>query len=188
MAMITVSREYGSGGALIAEQTAQALNWTVIDQNLVERVAERIGLPTEDVARRDERVPTLLERLAKSLTVSSPEVFMASAGIPTETVGDDELLSMTQAVITELAAQGNAVLVGRGGQACLENRADMLHVRVIAPREHRISAIVKRKDVSSEDAEKMMDEIDTARKAYLSTHYGIRWDDPSLYHLTINTG
>ena len=78
LAVITVSRQFASGGARIAERVAKLLGWTLVDHEFVDRVAERVGVPPEEVARREERVATLIERLAKTLAVSSPEVFLTA--------------------------------------------------------------------------------------------------------------
>jgi len=70
--IITITRQYGSGGSAVAKRAADALGWTLIDNEFVEEVARRAGLPAEEVAQREERAPGLLERLARTLAVSSP--------------------------------------------------------------------------------------------------------------------
>jgi hypothetical protein len=78
--VITVTRQYASGGAALAREVAEALGWTVIDNQFVDEVARRAGLPPAEVAGREERAPGLLERLARTLAVASPEMFITSAG------------------------------------------------------------------------------------------------------------
>ena len=63
--LITVSRQYGAGEEVISEQVAEALGWTVVDSTFIARVAERAGLPPEEVARHEERIPSFMERLAR---------------------------------------------------------------------------------------------------------------------------
>ena len=84
MRVITVSRQYGSGGSVIAKMVADRLDWTIVDNDFVDRVAERVGLPPEDVAEREERVATLIERLASTLAISSPELFIATSDLSPE--------------------------------------------------------------------------------------------------------
>ena len=73
--LITISRQFGAGGSEVAKRVAAALGWRVVDNELVEQVAARAGLPPERVAEREERVSTFVERLARTLAAASPEVF-----------------------------------------------------------------------------------------------------------------
>ena len=70
--VITITRQYASGGAAVARQVAAALEWTVIDNEFVDEVARRAGLAPAMVAEHEERAPGLLERLARTLAVASP--------------------------------------------------------------------------------------------------------------------
>src|SRR2546425_12759456 len=80
--VITITRQYASGGSEVARLVAGALGWTVIDNEFVDQVAERAGLPAAEVAQLEERAPGLLERLARTLAVASPAMFLASAAPP----------------------------------------------------------------------------------------------------------
>src|SRR2546425_11512120 len=80
--VITVTRQYAAGGSDVARLVAAALDWTVIDNQFVDEVARRAGLAPEEVAERDERAPGLLERLARTLAVGSPGLFMTSPAVP----------------------------------------------------------------------------------------------------------
>jgi cytidylate kinase len=167
--VITVSRQYGSGGSVIAKMVADRLDWTIVDNDFVDRVAERVGLPPEEVAEREERVATLIERLASTLAISSPELFIATSDLsPEATRSTDEIVHMTEAVIQEAVEHGTVVLVGRGAQAYLANRDATLHVRIVAPRDDRVRA-------------------SAGRKEYVHTHYQRDWDDPCNYHLIVNS-
>jgi cytidylate kinase len=194
LSVITVSRQYASGGSRIAELAAGELGWTVVDNEFIDRVAARVGLPPEEVAHREERVPGLIERLARTLTVSSPELFLASSNLPSETtIPEVEMVQMTEAVINEAAQHGNVVLVGRGAQAHLTRREggppdDVLFVYIVAPREVRVQRVMEILGASHKEAEKTLGEIDAGRRDYLETHYRQRWDDPTNYHLVLNTG
>ncbi len=188
MAVITVSRQFASGGARIAERVAERLGWTLVDHEFVDRVAERVGLPPEEVARREERVATLIERLAKTLAVSSPEVFLTGADLSADAPkSPEDLVRITEAVIHETAEHGNVVLVGRGAQACLGRRDDTLHVRVVAPEEDRIRAAGERLELSEKDAQRKVHRIDQDRKAYVETYYKRNWNDAANYHLVVNS-
>ncbi len=189
MAVITVSRQYGSGGSAVARLVAEALSWTLIDNDFVDRVAERAGVPRDLVAEQEERAPSLLDRLARALARTSPDVVLAGADVPPPSPVDAEasLVRITQAVIGEAVQHGDVVLVGRGAQAHLAERHDVFHVFVAAPRDVRVNAVVERLGMSLKDAEHAVNETDANRVRYVKTHYGRVWGNPADYHLVVNT-
>src|SRR5438034_1953806 len=127
--VITITRQYASGGSEVARLVAAELGWDVIDNEFVDEVARRAGLPPDAVAQREERAPGLLERLARTLAAGSPEMFIATAGVPRVEPDEAAIVQLTERVIAEAAAQGRIVLVGRGAQAVLAQRPDALHAR-----------------------------------------------------------
>jgi cytidylate kinase len=188
VAVVTITRQYGAGGSLVAQRVAAALGWTVIDNEFVTEVAKRAGLPAETVAAREERAPSLLERLAGTLALSAPEMFVpaASAGEPDE----EALLHVTERVIAEAAAHGRVVLVGRGATGYLataREAAQVLHAYVVAPRDVRVRTVMERLTVTEEEAGRTVHDVDAARERYLERHYGRRRDDASNYHVVVNT-
>src|SRR5438034_4872425 len=143
--VITITRQYASGGSDVAHRVARELGWDVIDNEFVDDVARRAGLPPAAVAPRDERVPGLLERLARTLAAGSPEAFIATVGASGgEPPPPDEaaIVRLTERVIAEAAAHGRIVLVGRGAQAVLAQRPDALHAYVVAGKPWRIRLAV----------------------------------------------
>src|SRR5205809_5176356 len=186
--VITVTRQYAAGGSDVARLVAAALDWTVIDNEFVDEVARRAGLAPEEVAERDERAPGLLERLARTLAVGSPELFMTAPAVPRVEPDEAAIVKMTERVIAEAAAHGRAVLVGRGAQALLAQRTDALHVYVIAPRDFRIKLAIERLGVDPAKAEKLLDETDRQRDQYVKANYGRHRQDPLNYDMVLNTG
>jgi cytidylate kinase len=79
--VVTITRLYGAGGSRVAALVAGTLGWTVIDNEFISQVAERVGLPPDEVAAREERAPSLTERLVRALASASPEVFVPSATV-----------------------------------------------------------------------------------------------------------
>ena len=118
--------------------------WTLIDNEFVDQVAHLAGLPRDEVARHEERAPGVLERLARTLAVASPEMFITGeTQVPVET--EEELVTqMTERVITEAASEGRVVLVGRGAQAILATRRNALHVYVVASKPFRRKVAIER--------------------------------------------
>lgn len=187
MAVITLSRQYGSGGSDIARLVASRLGWTLIDNEFVDRVARRAGLSAEEIAQQEERVPSLIERLARALSVSSPEMFAAAADPQAALPPEDRIVRLTEAVIAEAVQQDHVVMVGRGAQAYLGERAGTLHVYILASREHRVTAVMRRLGVSREAAESELDRADEGRRRYVKTHYGRHWEDATNYDLALNS-
>ncbi len=183
--LITITRQYGSGGSDIARLVARALGWTLIDNEFVEQVARLAGLPPEEVAQREERAPGLLERMARTLAIASPELFLTTAPDAGER-DEATIVRMTERVIAEAAAEGRAVLVGRGAQAVLATRGNALHVYVIASKPWRRKTAVERLGVDPTHVDRVVDETDRERDRYVKTHYGRDRHDLTNYDLVLN--
>ena len=189
MPVITVSRQYASGGSEIARLASQRLGWELVDNEFVDRVARLAGLPREEVEQHEERVTGFMERLARTLTNSSPELFTTPAAGPPVTVEppEEEIVRLTERVIAEAVRHDRVILVGRGAKAYLAQREGTLHVMVVAPLDVRVRRTMERLKVEHKEAERTIHEIDESRRRYVKTYYGRRWDDPANYHLVINT-
>ena len=185
--VITITRQYASGGAAVARQVAAALAWTVIDNEFVDEVARRAGLTPATVAEHEERVPGLLERLARTLAVASPEMFIASDAVPRAQRDEATIVKLTERIIAEAAAHGRVVLVGRGAPALLAQRPEALHVYVVASKPWRIRLAVERLGVHPTNAENVLDDTDRRRDQYVRTYYGRHRDDVVNYDLVVNT-
>jgi len=185
--VITITRQYASGGSEVARLAAADLRWDVIDNEFVDEVARRAGLAPDEVAQRDERAPGLLERLARTLAAGSPELFIATAGVPRVEPDEAALVRLTERVIAEAAAHGRIVLVGRGAQAVLAQRPDALHVYVVAAKPWRVKLAVERLGVNPAEAERVVDETDRRRDQYVRTYYGRHRQDMVTYDLVLNT-
>src|SRR5881396_1334857 len=185
--VITITRQYASGGSEVARLVAAELGWDVIDNEFVDEVARRAGLPPDAVAQREERAPGLLERLARTLAAGSPEMFIATAGVPRVEPDEAAIVQLTERVIAEAAAHGRIVLVGRGAQAVLAQRPDALHVYVVAAKPWRMKLAVERLGVNPAEVEKVVDETDRQRDQYVRTYYGRHRQDVVNYDLVVNT-
>src|SRR5213594_284060 len=185
--VITFTRQYASGGSDIARLVAAALDWTVIDNEFVDEVARRAGVPAADVALQDERAPGLLERLARTLAVASPEMFMTAAAAPRVERDEGTIVKLTERVIAEAAAHGRVVLVGRGAQALLAQRPDALHVYVVASKPWRMQLAVRRLGADPATAERVVDDTDRQRDQYVKTYYGRQRQALGNYDLVVNT-
>jgi CMP/dCMP kinase len=186
--LITISREFGAGGSLVAEHAARALGWRLVDNDFVARVAARAGIPESAVAMRDERAPGFREWLLRALSRASPELSPPTGQVPPAELEEAALVKVTESVVADLAAEGRVVLVGRAAPAVLARKEDALHVRIMAPRADRIRAVMARQHLDPAAAERLMDDTDRNRERYHREYYDRDWADPTHFHLVLNTG
>jgi CMP/dCMP kinase len=186
MPLITVSRQYGSGGSEIAGRVAAALGWQLYDNAVVEEVARRLGMSTADVSARDERVPSLPERIASAMALGVPEVMPTVADLAAQP-SEERIVEMTKRVIEEAVQAGPAVLVGRGAQSMLAARADALHVFCYAPTEALESYAITNLGISPVEAHRVVAENNHQREQYVKRHWKRDWRDFANYHLCVNT-
>jgi CMP/dCMP kinase len=184
--LITITRQYASGGSDIAQLVAKELGWTVIDNEFVDEVARRAGLPKAEVAQREERAAGLLERLARTLAAASPELFITEAAVSDVERDESAIHRTTERIIMEAAAEGRAVVVGRGAQALLAKRPDALHVYVVASKPWRIQLAVEKLQVDPATVEKVLDETDKRRDRYVKTYSGLVRREVENYDLVVN--
>jgi len=185
MAVLTVSRLYGSGGSEVAATVAKTLGWSLLDNEVVDAVAARLGLSAAEVHAREERVPSLVERLASAMTMGTQEWMtpVATAKRPT----DEQLLEVTRLIIQEAIARGPIVVVGRGAPAMLAERADALHVFCYAPRKALIARTMKRDKLNAEDAAKLVDDTNREREQWVRRHWERDWKAHENYDMSVNT-
>ena len=185
MAILTVSRLYGSGGSEVAERVAKTLGWALLDNAVVDAVASRMGLSVAEVQAREERVPSLVERLTAAMAMGSQEwaAPMAAAKRPT----DEQLIEVTRHIIEEAIARGPLVVVGRGTQEMLAERADTLHVFCYASRKALIARTVLRESVSAEEAANLVDETNKTRDQWVRLHWERDRRAHENYDLSVNT-
>ena len=185
--VITIAREYGSGGARIAQLLAGRLGWKLLDRSLVEEIAKTARIKPEVAERFDEHPDPWFARLA--------EVFGQSPGLrgyiggPVPGRFDAEIAAqLTSRLIEEATEIGDCVIVGRGSQCILQQREDAFHVFIYAPRSERLARLLSRDpSLSKALAEKKMDAEDAARAAYVRDHFGENWQNRHLYHLMISS-
>jgi cytidylate kinase len=187
--IITISRQFGAGGSLVARRVAEALGWRVVDNEMVDEVARRAGLAPEEVAQKEERAPGFVERLTRALARSVPELF-SGAGEKVPEPEEAAIVRVTERVVAELAAAGRVVMVGRAGAAVLSagGQHDAFHVKLVAPLPQRIEAVMQRQGIEREAATKLLHETDANRARYVQQNYQRDWDDATSYHMVLNTG
>lgn len=186
MPIVTISRMYGAGGSEIAARVAGLLGWSLLDNALVDAVAQRLGISVAEVEARQERRPSLAQRLADAMALGSPQV-LVPADADTLPPSEERMLEVTRRVIDEAAGRGPVVIVGRGAQSSLLSRTDALHVFCYAPRAALVARAMQRHGVGEHEAGRIVDDINRDREEYVRRHWNRSWSAHQNYHLCVNT-
>ena len=181
--VITIEREYGSGGGEIAHLLAQKLGWKLWDQLLTEEIARLANCPKAVVEVREERRDPLYYRLFKSFLRGSYEGSLNAHKL--NVVDSESILKMTERVVRN-AATGNCVIVGRGSQHFFAHDPNALRVFLYAPREDKVRRLIAR-GKSEEEAQQLVDTVDRDRADFIQKYFQVEWPTRFLYHLMLNT-
>lgn len=179
---------FGSGGSDIAARVARVLGWSLLDNAVVDEVAERLGVSRTEVSSLEERVPSLAERLAATMAMSTPEFVVPIPDTPLTETAEMRIVDVTKRVLEEAVQQGNAVLVGRGAQAMLADSPDALHVFCYAPKRFLVEYAIAHRGVNPANAEHEVDKMNRQREQYVKRHWGRNWRAFENYHLCLDTG
>lgn len=179
--VITISREYGSGGRLVGSLVAQKLGVPFYDRKIIEMSAEKSGLSENFVADNEQCVKN---KFFHNLAFG----YMNAHGAAGQLSLSDKLFLVTSEIITDLAEQGPCVIVGRCSDYVLRERDDVMNVFIYADAEHKKERAVKYYGM---DAEKAIVEIARTDK-YRANHYSYytdrTWGDRNNYHLCLDSG
>jgi cytidylate kinase len=183
--VLTVAREYGSGGAAIAALVAARLGWELLDSALIDEIARAAHVDPELARQFDERVDTWLHRISRrGLWYGA---FDAVAKPATTEVFDAETMALlARAVVEHACEMGNCVVVGRGAQCILQECTDAFHVFVYAPWEDRVARISQRV-IECPDIPALIRATDEERARFVRVNFDQDWTDPHLYDLLISS-
>lgn len=182
--IVTIEREYGSGGGEIAQLLATQLDWKLWDHLLTEEIARLADCPKAVVAGREERTDPLYYRLFKSFLRGSYEGSLNAHKL--KLVDSECILKFTEQVVQHAAKTGSSVIVGRGSQQFLRNRSDTLRVFLYAPRENKVRRLLAR-GKSEQEAQQLVDTVDRERIDFIQKYFHVEWPDRAVYHAMINT-
>jgi hypothetical protein len=182
--VLTVAREFGSGGLTISRLVANRLKWRLFDREIVDEVIRMAGVDRDAAERCDENYDPMFHRLLKSLWHGGFET--STAQITPALFDSAEMTRCARSVIEQAANQGNCVIVGRGAQCLLSGREDALHTFIWAPRAWRVRRIAQRLP-DERHPEQLMDRVDRARIAFLRQSFDANWCDHRLYDLVVNS-
>lgn len=166
MAIITISRQIGSGGDEIAARLAKELQFTLVDQTLLVELVKAQGLSKSDVEALDE------EEVGEERQVREQ---------------DQVYVDLLPTLITDLAAEKNLVVLGRGGQCLFRGFPGALHVRVVADEKERVRRLMDECGIEEHSVVRLVEESDETRRIFIQYHYGEDIDAATHYDLVINT-
>jgi CMP/dCMP kinase len=196
MTVITMSRQWGSGAEEVANRLCQEMGLRVFDKGLMMRVATEVGFSDTQIVDYSEEQYELrnfldvLFRRARTVAEVSTRVRTGNGPDTVDTLILNEARAIDLIRTTMHAAheRGDVLIIGRGGQAILEDKPDVLHVRIVAPLEQRITRVQNWEQCTAPQARRLVTERDRATHEYLRTFHSIEVDDATLYHLVLNTG
>ena len=167
MAIITISRQFGSLGTEIAKKLQEELGFNYLDkESLEEELIKKYGIPEEKVERYDEKKPAFWEMFSSD---------------------KDSYIHFMKTAMYEFAQEGNCIIIGRGGQFLFKDIPGVLHIRVVAPIALRLERIKKRYNYNDRLAEQMIRHRDHDKAGFLKFFFHINWENTDLYDLVINT-
>jgi len=183
--VLTVNREYGGGGSIIAKRVAEILGWSLLDRTLIGAVARAAQVDDETAGRYDEHVDSWWHRFHRA-GLQAAAIQAGATPEEAQFFDADRVAAIAQCVIANAAAIGNCVIVGRGAQCVLQERRDALHVFIYGPWRERVSRVRSRVKPTGNIVE-LIRLIDQERASYIRTRYGCDWRDPHLYQMMISS-
>ncbi len=182
--IITIEREYGSGGAEIAKRVAARLGWKLWDQLLTNEIARVMDCDCRVVEEHEEKRDPLYYRLFKSFMRGS---FEGSLNEPRLKMADTDCIrEVTERVVKDIAERGQSVIVGRGSAYYLQSRSDAFHVFVYAPLGEKVQRL-RTTGKSEREAHQLAETVDLDRAAFIKQYFGVEWPDRHRFHLMINS-
>jgi len=183
--VLTVNREFGSGGGRIAETIAGWLGWKLLDKDIIDAIAYAAHVDRNVVRHYDEHVDSWLRRINQQAMRSA--ALAAGLELGDDSVFDaEETVKVSRKIIEEAHTEGNCVIVGRGSQCVLQCKPDVYHVFVYAPYKERIARLHERLEKGA-NAEQRLRTVDEERSKYLQQYFGKAWNNPHLYDLMISS-
>lgn len=182
--IVAIGRELGAGGRDIGERVARQLSAELLDQQIVDLVAARLGAPASYVAARDEHVESFVDRLFRVITSAYPEAY-AAEGLPDWS--EERLVELTASIIREHVGVHPLVVIGRGAPMLLRDRRDAVRAFVTAPFDLRVKRVQARTGCSADEAVRDVKKSDQHRLAYMQQYYHADWRDLRVYDLIVNT-
>lgn len=178
--IITIGRQFGSGGHVVGERLAEKLGFAYYDKKLITMAAEKSGMSSAALTEADEKAANPWLYAAMSQT--------GQAGFGINISTNDTLFAIQSRIIKDIAKAENAVIVGRCSDYILRDEpVELLNVYIYASAEARAQRVMERENVTVQQALQLMKRHDKQRKCYYDFYTDRKWAAHENYHLTINS-
>jgi cytidylate kinase len=182
--VVTIEREYGSGGADIAKKVAERLGWTLWDHLLTTEIARLMECDCRVVEEHEEKKDPVFYRLLKAFMQGSHE---GSLNAPRLKMADTDCVrEVAERVVKSAAEGGECVIVGRGSAYDLQNRPNAFHVFVYAPFEEKVRRL-EAGGKSKSEAIQLAETVDRDRAAFIKKYFEVEWPERQRFHLMVNS-
>ena len=185
--VLTISRQFASGGSLIGQAVAQRLGLRYTDRDILARAAKESGLSEDDLEASEERAGGFWDSVFREYALGAPETpFVAPLPPP---VYERDVFKLESRIIREIAVSADAVIVGRGGFHVLADHPGLISVRIHAYPEWRARRAMATYGLESEEAAReLIRRSDQQRAKFVHTFTGRDWNDATAHHLCLDTG
>jgi len=181
--VITIGRQFGSGGRMLGQEIARELGLKYYDKELLSEAARRAGLSAEFFEKNDERSPSFFSGIFSFAQGFSPVSYFAGS----TAISDDSLYRAQSDFIHSLADESPCVIVGRTADYVLRDHPRLVNLFVHAPMELCIQRIMKRDNITAEKARAKAERINKLRSSYYNFYTDKTWGAADSYHITFDT-
>lgn len=184
MAVITLSRQFGAGGLTLGEMLSERLGYTLVDNEIIQMVAENARVSTDWVESVEKEAGGKLLNFVSRLVPKKliDQILDVNRGY----IDEEIYVDLLNKIITKIAAEGNAITLGRGGQYILAGHPDVYHILLVANREDRVRFIEKKYKLSAQQAAQWVTGQDKRRVNLYRKFHQVDYDQPDHYHLVLN--
>ena len=184
MAVVSISRQYGAGGKTLALRLARKLGYQFIDRVILAKVAQEANVPV-DWVEAVEKEPGGLMRLVSRIV--SSDFIERHVGPENADFDDQKYHVYLKKVLTEIAEEGDAVILGRGSQFILQDHPKTVRILLVGDMEDRIGFLIENYNLARSSAQDLIKREEKRRTAFLKNLGAKDSDAPDFYHLVLNT-
>ncbi|MCG6974229.1 MAG: cytidylate kinase-like family protein [Desulfobacterales bacterium] len=188
MAVITISRQFGAGGKTFGRRIADTLGYYYADEDIIERAVVEIYISSDGRKTIESEPVDRFKKFISKLNPFGTSLMELPLDDKERYIDGFKYVELLNLIIPKIAKDGNAVIVGRGGQYILQNLENTYHLLLIANKEDRTKFIEEHYRASSTRAAQMIKRMDKRRVNLFSYFRRKDYDDPTLYDLVINMG